>query len=107
MNIRLLLPALALTFAAAASADPADELLSAQAAFRQALSQQNSVDSKLAFAEEKLTNTRQRKAAAEADIQTYAQQVEQMRQEKAANDAVLQQADARLNAAWQAARGSR
>ena len=84
-----------------------DELLSAQAAFRQALSEQNSIGSKLTFAEEKLTNARQRKAAAEADIQTYTQQLEQMQQQKAANDTALQQAGERLNAAWQAAHGSR
>ena len=57
--------------------------------------------------EEKLTNARQRKAAAEADIQTYTQQLEQMQQQKAANDTALQQAGERLNAAWQAAHGSR
>ncbi|WP_049255834.1 hypothetical protein [Neisseria bacilliformis] len=102
-------PALAALILAAAfaQAETSDELLSAQAAFRQALSEQNSIGSKLTFAEEKLTNARQRKAAAEADIQTYTQQLEQMRQQKAANDTALQQAGERLNAAWQAAHGSR
>ncbi|HFC6387182.1 TPA: hypothetical protein ACFNMI_000230 [Neisseria bacilliformis] len=106
MTARPALAALILA-AAFAQAETSDELLSAQAAFRQALSEQNSIGSKLTFAEEKLTNARQRKAAAEADIQTYTQQLEQMRQQKAANDTALQQAGERLNAAWQAAHGSR
>ncbi|HFC6393823.1 hypothetical protein [Neisseria bacilliformis] len=106
MTARPVLAALILA-AAFAQAETSDELLSAQAAFRQALSEQNSIGSKLTFAEEKLTNARQRKAAAEADIQTYTQQLEQMQQQKAANDTALQQAGERLNAAWQAAHGSR
>ena len=80
MTARPVLAALILA-AAFAQAETSDELLSAQAAFRQALSEQNSIGSKLTFAEEKLTNARQRKAAAEADIQTYTQQLEQMQQQ--------------------------
>ena len=106
MTARPALAALILA-AAFAQAETSDELLSAQAAFRQTLSEQNSIGSKLTFAEEKLTNARQRKAAAEADIQTYTQQLEQMRQQKAANDTALQRAGERLNAAWQAAHSSR
>ncbi|MGF6147567.1 Uncharacterised protein [Kingella potus] len=107
MNARPFFATLVLAAAPFACADAADELLSAQAAFRQALSEQNSTGSKLAFVEEKLTGAQQRKAAAEADIQTYTQQLEQMRQQKAADDNALQQAGERLNAAWQAARGGR
>lgn len=107
MNIRLLLPALALTLCAAASAEPADELLSAQAAFRQALSEQNTVDANLSGLQQKLVSAQQRKASAEADIQAYTQQLGEAQQRKAANDAALQQAGERLNAAWQAVHGSR
>ena len=57
-------------FAAAglAQANPADELLSAQAAFRQALSAQNSTGSEIANLQSNLTAARARAQQAQADV---------------------------------------
>ncbi len=96
----LALPAL---LAAYAFADPAADLMSAQAAYRQALQVQNSSDSNLLSLQSKLSDAEQRKANAENDITRYRAELQQASQIKAANDATLKAAGDRLNAMWQAA----
>ncbi len=103
-RITLFLLVAALPMAAAGNSD---ELMSAQAAFRQALAAQNSTDAGLIHLQQRLEDAQRRKASAEADIQAYSQKLAEAQQQKAANDSALKQAGERLNAAWQAVHGSR
>ena len=95
-------------FAAAglAQANPADELLSAQAAFRQALSAQNSTGSEIANLQSNLTAARARAQHAPARAARYEGELQTATAAKAQNDAALQAAGERLNAAWSAARSA-
>ena len=79
-------------FAAAglAQANPADELLSAQAAFRQALSAQNSTGSEIANLQSNLTAARARAQQAQADVARYEGELQTATAAKAQNDAALQ-----------------
>ncbi len=83
-----------------------DDLLGAQAAFRQALSAQNTGDSKIISLQSSLEAAQKRKADAEAEVGRLTAELEAAKQQKAANDEVLKQAGERLNRAWQAAKGS-
>ena len=65
-RITLFLLAAALPMAASANSD---ELMSAQAAFRQALAAQNSTDASLIHLQQRLEDAQRRKASAEADVQ--------------------------------------
>ena len=103
-RIALFLLAAALPMAASGNSD---ELMSAQAAFRQALAAQNSIDAGLTYLQQRLEDAQRRKATAEADIQAYSQKLAEAQQQKAANDSALKQAGERLNAAWQAVHGNR
>ena len=103
-RIALFLLAAALPMAASGNSD---ELMSAQAAFRQALAAQNSIDAGLTYLQQRLEDAQRRKASAEADVQAYSQKLAEAQQQKAANDSALKQAGERLNAAWQAVHGSR
>ncbi len=103
-RITLFLLAAALPMAASGNSD---ELMSAQAAFRQALAAQNSTDAGLTYLQQRLEDAQRRKASAEADVQAYSQKLAEAQQQKAANDSALKQAGERLNAAWQAVHGNR
>ena len=69
-RITLFLLAAALPMAASGNSD---ELMSAQAAFRQALAAQNSTDAGLIHLQQRLEDAQRRRASAEADIQAYSQ----------------------------------
>ncbi len=99
-----LLPLALLAAAALAQANPADELLSAQSAFRQALSAQNSSGSKIASLQTDLTAAQNRMQQAQADVTRLQGELQTAQAEKTQHDATLQAAGERLNAAWAAAR---
>ena len=92
--------------AALAQAHPAAESLSAHAAFRQALSAQNSTGSEIANLQSNLTAARARAQQAQADVARYEGELQTATAAKAQNDAALQAAGERLNAAWSAARSA-
>ena len=89
-----------------AIASPQDELLSAQQAFRQALTNQNPSHSKMQALQSQLAEAQQRKMSADADFEKLTALFNEAQQQKQNHDALLQQAGERLNAAWQAARGT-
>ncbi|WP_274585772.1 hypothetical protein V6667_09650 [Neisseria leonii] len=81
------------------------DLISAQAAFRQALAVQNTDDARMVKLQTDLAAAQKRKADADADIGRLNAELEAAKQQKAANDEILKQAGERLNRAWQAAKG--
>ena len=89
-----------------AIASPQDELLSAQQAFRQALTNQNTSHSKMQALQSQLADAQQRKMSADADFEKLTALFNEAQQQKQNHDALLQQAGERLNAAWQEARGT-
>ncbi|MDO5640550.1 MAG: hypothetical protein Q4G28_11860 [Neisseria sp.] len=101
-----LLPLTLLAAATLAHANPADELLSAQAAFRQALSAQNSSGSKIASLQSNLSSAQSRMQQAQADVSRLEGELQAAQAEKTQNDSLLQAAGERLNAAWSAARSA-
>ncbi|UOO81847.1 hypothetical protein LVJ83_13230 [Uruburuella testudinis] len=95
---------LALAISSFAYAAPADELLGAQAAFRQALSAQNSSGSKITSLQTDLAAAQSRLQQAQADVTRLEGELQTEQAAKAQHDAALQAAGERLNAAWSAAR---
>lgn len=93
--------------AAAAPAFTADnsELLSAQTAFRQALSAQTSNGSKIASLQSDLASAQNRLQQAQADVSRLTAELQTATAEKAQNDSALQAAGQRLNEAWTATYG--
>lgn len=83
-----------------------DELVSAQAAFRQALSSQTAGQGKIADLQKRLTDAQNRKAALEADIAKLTTELGEAQQAQTTFDSTLKQAGDRLNAAWQAVHGN-
>ncbi len=89
-----------------ALADASSELLSAQAAYRQALQAQNKGDNKIADLQNKLKNAEERRQAAENDISRYRAELQQASEAKVNHDSTLKAAGERLDAAWRAAQQS-
>lgn len=81
-----------------------DELLSAQAAYRQAVHTQNRNGNTIANLQAKLADAEKRKQQADADISRYRTELQQASEAKTGTDSATQAAGQRLNAAWQAAR---
>lgn len=100
--VLLALSASAPVFADAAS----DELMSAQAAFRQALSNQTSGQGKIADLQNRLQSAQSRKAALEAEITKLSAELTEAQQAQTTYDGTLKAAGDRLNAAWQAVHGN-
>lgn len=98
--------ALALIAAAVPTFAADSELLSAQVAFRQALSAQNSNGSKIASLQTDLASAQSRLQQAQAEVTRLEGELQTAQAEKAQNDSALQSAGERLNAAWQASRSS-
>ncbi len=95
-------------FAAAglAQANPADELSSAQAAFRQALSAQNSTGSEIANLQATSPPRAPVRSRHKPMWPAMRGELQTATAAKAQNDAALQAAGERLNAAWSAARSA-
>ncbi|KLT72841.1 hypothetical protein PL75_05960 [Neisseria arctica] len=87
-------------------ADAANDLLGAQAAFRQALSAQNSNGGKIVSLQRDLAAAQARLQQTQAEITRLEGELQAATAAKAQNDNALQEAGARLNAAWAAARAS-
>lgn len=83
--------------------DASGELMSAQAAYRQALQAQNKGDSKIVDLQSKLKNAEERRQAAENDISRYRAELQQASEAKTGHDSALKAAGERLDAAWRAA----
>lgn len=98
------LPSAATAAVAPNSGAAGDELLSAQAAYRQAVQTQNSNDRRISSLQTKLADAEKRKQEADADISRYRTELQQASEAKTGNDSATQAAGTRLNAAWEAAR---
>lgn len=79
-----------------------DELMSAQAAYRDALKVQNHSGGRIASLQSGIAFEQKRIKQAEADIAKMQAQLQEETARKAQADSALQAAGARLDAAWQA-----
>lgn len=98
------LPPAATAKIAAGSGGEGDELLSAQAAYREAIRQQNRSDGNITSLQNRLRDAERRKQEADADISRLRTELQQASEAKTGTDSATQAAGQRLNAAWTAAR---
>ncbi len=97
---------IAAVLAAPVYADPADDaLLSAQAAYRTALSAQRNNDSKILNLQSGLADAKARLEKAQADITRLQAELEAANTAKAQHTGSLQQAGQQLDSAWNAVYG--
>lgn len=95
-----------LAVAAPALADVGDELLSAQAEFRQAMQAQTHYSQMIANLQTRLAAAEARQKEAEAEAASLKAELDVATAARTQTDATLQAAGSRLNAAWEAARQS-
>ncbi|WP_107688295.1 hypothetical protein [Neisseria wadsworthii] len=98
------LPPAATAQVAAGSGVVGDELLSAQAAYREAIRQQNRSDGHIASLQRQLHDAERRKQQADDDITRLRAELHQASESKTGTDSATQAASQRLNTAWEAAR---